>query len=814
MSSVLRNNQQMDLFVSQMSFEMARRLYFSEQYSASNRAIETLLESPGDSSQAGVSVFSCWLLYVKNLIKTAAFGAARDTLEWLAVNSRTETDELDVEILVQWVNLAQGQYREVVIRANELVERAVRDWSPRVSDTLLLKAYTSVFNDKSVEAIECCQIGYSVAVLRSDLYQIAEFVNLLGILEGKRGNFNSAIHWFSKNLSISQQLESRYKTGVACLNIGISLYKLHDLRKSENFLGRALAELQACEDCVDSCRTHIALGNVHRLLESFGDARKHLTQAYTMATDLKIPREECLALEFLGDVFRDEGRPAEARRYYARGMAIAFEIAPEGDLVMELKRREGECLVLEGQVASALPVLADARRHAAKIGDRFEEGVTIRCLADAMLAVKDYAGAQRYAEEACAVLGAVEARLEHLVARIVAGNALLGLSENVDDETTPRDLLDLAWDHALIAQSLAREIEVEHWIETVKRLQSRIAKRRVEEARYAAPVVRQTGDTYGGKGVIIAESRAMKEVLQAIEAFAPYDEALLITGETGTGKEVVARRIHELSTRREGNFVAVNVTAVPTSMFEREFFGHKRGAFSGADSDGEGYAAEADGGTLFLDEIGDMAKETQAKLLRLLQDGSYTVLGNPDERRTNLRVVAATNKDLEQAVIDGRFREDLFYRLRILEINVPPLRKHTEDIVPLLEHFLSQSAGRRVTATDYFNRTSLGLLQHYPWPGNAREVSMVARRAHISLRIDGKVLVELGSGRDALVLSGPGKEAAAAAAAGTENDLQDLTRARLVLALEESGGNRTEAARLLGISRGALYRRLERFGLE
>ena len=143
----------------------------------------------------------------------------------------------------------------------------------------------------------------------------------------------------------------------------------------------------------------------------------------------------------------------------------------------------------------------------------------------------------------------------------------------------------------------------------------------------------------------------MKEVLQAIEAFAPYDEALLITGETGTGKEVVARRVHEMSTRREGNFVAVNVTAVPTSMFEREFFGHRRGAFSGADNDCEGYAAEADGGTLFLDEIGDMAKETQAKLLRLLQDGSYTVLGNPDERRTDLRVIAATNKDLEQAVI-------------------------------------------------------------------------------------------------------------------------------------------------------------------
>jgi len=642
---------------------------------------------------------------------------------------------------------------------------------------------------------------------------VAKMANAKGLLCKRQGRILDSIKWFNRAATVNAEngFDRNYCDNQ--LNIGVAFYKIGALSKSAQCLGDTLSRYIEFNSETHTCRTHIALGNVHRLLQSFSEARKHLTQAYTMATELKIPREECLSLEFLGDVFRDEGKAGEARRYYARGMAIAIVIAPEGDLVMELRRREGECLVIEGQVASALPVLAEARRHAVTLGDRFEEGVTVRCLGEAMIAIKDHAGAQRYAEEACEILGVVEARLEHLAARVVAVNALLGRSENVDDGMPPRDLLDLAWDHALIAQSLAREIDVEHWVNAVKRLQSRIAKRRVEEARYAAPAVRQMGDTYGGKGVIIAESRAMKEVLQAIEAFAPYDEALLITGETGTGKELVAQRVHEMSTRREGNFVAVNVTAVPTSMFEREFFGHRRGAFSGADNDCEGYAAEANGGTLFLDEIGDMARETQAKLLRLLQDGSYTVLGNPDERRTDLRVVAATNKDLEQAVIDGKFREDLYYRLCILEINIPPLRKHPEDIVPLLEHFLSQSAGRRVAATDFFNRTSLNLLQHYPWPGNAREVSMVARRAHISLKIDGKVLVEFGSGRDALVLSGPGKEAAAAAA-GSADDAKDLPRARLVLALEEAGGNRTEAARLLGISRGALYRRLERFDLE
>ena len=283
----------------------------------------------------------------------------------------------------------------------------------------------------------------------------------------------------------------RKKCGIAKLNLGIVYYKRCVLSKSKDFLTAALGDLSKGNYVLDLCRAHIAIANVHRLSEDFAESRHHLKLAYSMSAESQIPREECLALEFLGDVFRDEGKPAEARRYYARGMAIAIEIAPEGDLVMELKRREGECLVLEGQVASALPVLAEARRHAATLGDRFEEGVTVRCLAEAMLAIKDHTGAQRYAEEACEILGAVEARLEHLVARIVAVNALLGRSENVDDELPPRDLLDLAWDHALIAQSLAREIDVEQWADTVKRLQSRIAKRRVEEARYAAPAVRR-----------------------------------------------------------------------------------------------------------------------------------------------------------------------------------------------------------------------------------------------------------------------------------------------------------------------------------
>jgi len=535
-------------------------------------------------------------------------------------------------------------------------------------------------------------------------------------------------------------------------------------------------------------------------------------QAYTMACDLRIPREECLALEFLGDVHRDEGKPEEARRYYQRGMAIAQQIAPEGDLVGELLRREGECLVNEGRTGEGLEVLARARAHVRTLGDRFEEGVTLRCLAEGMLQAGDFEPAGEYADQACAILEAIDARHEHAIARLAAAEVALQFSEKPAAKE-PRDVLDRAWEHALVAQGICRGLDIEYWTGAVKRVQSRIARRRAEELKYAASRdKKKPGETYKPGEVVIAESRAMQEVLQAVRAFAPYDEPILLTGETGTGKEVVAQRIHRESLRKDKPFVAVNVTAVPQTMFEREFFGHVKGAFSGADHDRQGLAALADGGTLFLDEIGDLPSATQAKLLRLLQEGTYFCLGDPVERHADLRVIAATNINPEQAVAERRLREDLYYRLAILAIPIPPLRERPEDIRPLLDHFLSLSAGRRIGADQYFNELSLRLLANYGWPGNVREVALVARRAFISQQTFGRVEIEVGNGEDAMVLRGPGREAVAAA--GRDDDPAPLSRARILLALEETGGNRTAAAQRLGVARATLYRRLTKLGLD
>jgi len=312
---------------------------------------------------------------------------------------------------------------------------------------------------------------------------------------------------------------------------------------------------------------------------------------------------------------------------------------------------------------------------------------------------------------------------------------------------------------------------------------------------------------------IVHVSSIMRDLLQLADAFADSDEPVLITGETGTGKELFARRLHERSRRCARELVPVNVSAVPESLFAREFFGHVRGAYSGADGDGQGLAARADGGTLLLDEIGDLPLELQPRLLRLLQDGTYQAVGDPAPRHADIRLVAATNADLRALVAAGRFRADLYYRLRILELRLPPLRERREDILPLLRHLLSEAAGRPVDLACYFSQASLERAQGHRWPGNVRELAMVARQAQAQLAGCGRVRLDLESldgGR--LLLEGP------AAAGDPPPPRADGAavggRALILAALAATRGNRAQAARRLGVSRSTLYRQLERLGIE
>jgi two-component system nitrogen regulation response regulator NtrX len=311
---------------------------------------------------------------------------------------------------------------------------------------------------------------------------------------------------------------------------------------------------------------------------------------------------------------------------------------------------------------------------------------------------------------------------------------------------------------------------------------------------------------------MVGESYAMRQLREQVAMAAPTNGRVLIYGENGTGKELVARTIHALSRRRAAAFVEVNCAAIPEELIESELFGHVRGAFTGAVADRRGKFEVADGGTIFLDEIGDMSLKTQAKVLRVLQEQTVDAVGGKSAIKVDVRVLAATNKELQTEIRAGRFREDLYFRLNVIPIFVPPLRERQEDIPLLADHFMAEFAreyGRRVKS---FESGARMVLQDYPWPGNVRELRNVIERLMIMVPGDSISPSDLAS-LDPAAASRP----AASEPPGerlTLHEARDQFERDLILrTLAEQQGNMSRTAEVLGVERSNLYRKMKAFGI-
>ncbi len=306
----------------------------------------------------------------------------------------------------------------------------------------------------------------------------------------------------------------------------------------------------------------------------------------------------------------------------------------------------------------------------------------------------------------------------------------------------------------------------------------------------------------GGGDALIADSPAMQPVLETIERVAPTDANVLITGESGCGKGLVARLVHEGSPRRERSLVTVNIGSLAETVFESEMFGHVKGAFTDAKNDRVGRFELADGGTLFLDEIANIPVAQQGRLLRVLEDGQFERLGSSRTQRADVRVLAATNADIDGEIAAGRFRSDLLYRLNTIHIHLPPLRERGDDILRLAQRFLRQHAQHHRRGVTGFSEPALSALRRYGWPGNVRELNHVVERAVLMAR--GAAIEPA----DLRLTAGP---AGPADRRPMTLDEVELDAIRAALARHE--GNVVAAADELGMSRSALYRRMEKFGL-
>ena len=305
---------------------------------------------------------------------------------------------------------------------------------------------------------------------------------------------------------------------------------------------------------------------------------------------------------------------------------------------------------------------------------------------------------------------------------------------------------------------------------------------------------------------IIGKSKALMDVLATIERISKTNASVLITGESGTGKELIAEAVHRNSPRAKKPFVKVNLGGISQSLFESEMFGHKKGAFTDASSDRVGRFELADKGTIFLDEIGDLDLSCQVKLLRVLQEQTFEVLGDSRPRKVDIRVVSATNADLRQMVQEHTFREDLFYRINLITVHLPALREHREDIPLLVRHFADQQCQQNGLPKVDFTPEAMKYLQSLPYPGNIRELKNLVER---TLLVSGKETLDV----DDFKAQNPHSAEAIPSQSLDNLTLDELERQRILLALEQYGNNLTQVATSLGLSRPALYRRLEKHNI-
>jgi DNA-binding NtrC family response regulator len=611
----------------------------------------------------------------------------------------------------------------------------------------------------------------------------------LGLILKNQCEWDAAAASLQAALETFRRLGRFPSTADALLNLGIVYQKSGEWERAGECYAQAEQVYQQIANPLRLAAVRIARGNIARLQRRFADAEALFGEALQQARELDASREEILAIEFLGELDADRDRHAEALARYDQALMLAAGVGPEGDLVVELERRRADALTRLGRLDEAARACERAASLADCIGDRLE-------LALARRSAAAIAWARGQRDEALA--GWVDAvrRLTMVRERYELARTLFDLGRAEGDPREGRR-------HLYRASALFAELSAQDWLARTDGELQRLLGAAEPAPGAGSQAVVARADRRGRAPQLFAYSHAMQRVDALARRAAGTDLSVLITGETGTGKEIVARTIHALSTRAGRPFLAVNCGALRAELALSQLFGHRKGAFTGAHADAAGLVEAADGGTLCLDEVGELPHDVQVTLLRFLESGEYMRLGETRVRRADVRIIAATNRELRGGEGERLFRRDLLFRLNEIEIRVPPLRERHDDIVPLARHFLAFYGGLHGPR---LSADAEAVLLSHGWPGNVRELENVMKRAG--------ALHAGGGPFDAMALlpfltpvaePDPGPPAHRT---GSEE------RAAILAAHEQAGGNKSRLAALLGVSRKTLYARLKRLELK
>jgi DNA-binding NtrC family response regulator len=527
-----------------------------------------------------------------------------------------------------------------------------------------------------------------------------------------------------------------------------------------------------------------SLGHCYRIEGNHRVAIEFHQNALAVSRAIGSSRQECLSLEFLGETLAEAGQHEAALGFLDQSHELARRIAGQGDLRMEVLRRRGECLARLGRRAEAVTDLEHCTKLCRSRGEAREAVLAERSLALVVPSAGD--DVERRLQRVLTELEGLSDRFEFIRTVVVI----------LDDGRFPLDRTPwLVAAHAT-ATHYAREMGIVRWTESLERFS--MSRRSVKAAEVSAPTT---------VPIVSTRSWAFERAIESARVAARGELPALIQGETGAGKEIIAAYVHQCSDRHGAPFIAVNCGALPDSLVESELFGHTKGSFTGADRDKVGLLAAANHGTVLLDEIADLPSVAQVKLLRFLDSGEVRRVGEVQARRYDVRILASTNKKIQDLVADNRFREDLMYRLRAFVIEVPPLRSRREDILDLAMVFLrtSSHSSLPIRISDALAEWMLA----FNWPGNVRELRNLC--GYLSARAWGKTEIELGDLPPQYSLTPVTTQDRPDP---FDRERNDLERSQIERALKSADGKILEAARLLGMGRNTLARRMREHGLK
>jgi transcriptional regulator with PAS, ATPase and Fis domain len=564
-----------------------------------------------------------------------------------------------------------------------------------------------------------------------------------------KSEFEKAIEYLNEAKELSEKIGDFRMSAAASSNLGRIYALTGKWEKAEENLLVSLKFNETKNDELNLCRSRLSLGFVCCLKREFQKAHEYLTKAFELAQRNDYLRELAIYHEYAGQLAHEQGDDKSAQMHYTKGIQIGEMAAPEGDINNQTYRLLAELQVAKKEYDQALISCQKSLEVSKSLGEKIEEGAVYRVLGQIHSAKKDKELALEYFNKSIFCFQQIGARYELARTYLEAGRSnqfdyykRLGFLSNAEIEfrglgsfyylgqvnlsianlLVEHNQYDSAQLFLTDAEKLFQETKEQKGVCQVCDL-----RHTIEEVLFQASMIAKSNGRVTFDNVI-TQNGEMREVIEKLKQIKDYDISILLEGETGTGKDLIAKAIHYSGKRKDKRFIPVSCAALPETLLENELFGHKKGAYTGADKDEAGLFEEAEGGTLYLDEIAEVPMSTQVKLLRAIEEKEIVRLGETTPRRINVRIISSASKDLKKSINEGIFRQDLYYRLNTFHIKIPPLKQRKDDIPLLVRHFLREYGIKGGNLKDFTTKEVVKRFSEYSWPGNVRELENELKR--------------------------------------------------------------------------------------